>query len=42
MNNTWAYNQHFDTTKPTLLFNSHIDTVKPSALWTKDPFTPII
>jgi acetylornithine deacetylase len=42
MNNTWAYNQHFDSNKPTLLLNSHIDTVKPSALWTKDPFTPII
>ncbi len=42
MNNTWAYNLHFDANKPTLLLNSHIDTVKPSALWTKNPFTPII
>ncbi|HUH73554.1 MAG TPA: M20/M25/M40 family metallo-hydrolase [Chitinophagales bacterium] len=42
MNNTWAYNHHFDASKPTLLLNSHIDTVKPSALWTKDPFSPIV
>lgn len=40
--NTWAYNQHFDATKPTILLNSHIDTVKPSPKWTKDPFVPII
>lgn len=42
LNNTWAYNLHFDPYKPTILFNSHIDTVKPSALYTKDPFTPIL
>lgn len=41
-NNTWAFNRHFDTSKPTILFNSHIDTVKPSTLYTKDPFSPII
>lgn len=42
MNNTWAFNQHYDANKPTLLLNSHIDTVKASAHWTKDPFNPTI
>lgn len=42
MNNTWAFNQHYDANKPTLLLNSHIDTVKASTHWTKDPFQPTI
>nr|WP_315147434.1 M20 family metallo-hydrolase [uncultured Flavobacterium sp.] len=40
-NNIWAYNQHFDTAKPTLLLNSHHDTVKPNQGYTNDPFEPI-
>ncbi len=40
LNNTWALNQHFDASKPTLLLNSHIDTVKPAQGWTYDPFFP--
>ena len=40
-NNIWAYNQHFDTTKPTFLLNSHHDTVKPNQGYTNDPFEPI-
>jgi acetylornithine deacetylase len=39
-NNVWAYNLHFDATKPTLLLNSHHDTVKPNTGYTRDPFTP--
>jgi acetylornithine deacetylase len=39
LNNIWAYNQHFDASKPTLLLNSHHDTVKPNSAFTKDPFS---
>jgi acetylornithine deacetylase len=38
LNNVWAVNQAFDSTKPTVLLNSHHDTVKPNASWTEDPF----
>lgn len=41
-NNVWAYNQHFDPSKPTILLNSHHDTVKPNSAWTRDPFMPEI
>jgi acetylornithine deacetylase len=37
-NNIWAYNQHFDAAKPTLLLNSHHDTVKANPGYTRDPF----
>ena len=37
-NNIWAYNQHFDEAKPTLLLNSHHDTVHPNQAYTNDPF----
>jgi len=37
-NNIWAYNQHFDASKPTLLLNSHHDTVKANPGYTRDPF----
>ena len=37
-NNIWAKNQHFNTSKLTILLNSHHDTVKPNASYTKDPF----
>jgi acetylornithine deacetylase len=39
LNNVWAYNKHFDATKPTILLNSHHDTVKPNSAYTKDPFS---
>ena len=41
-NNVWAYNQHFDAKKPTILLNSHHDTVKPNQGYTRDPFLPEI
>lgn len=41
-NNVWAFNQHFDSSKPTLLLNSHHDTVKPNQGYTKDPFKAIV
>jgi acetylornithine deacetylase len=37
-NNLWAFNKHFDHTKPTLLLNSHHDTVKPNKSWKLNPF----
>lgn len=37
-NNVWAYNLHFDSSKPTILLNSHHDTVKPNPGYTRDPF----
>lgn len=40
-NNIWAYNYHFDASKPTLLLNSHHDTVKPNQGYTLDPFMAI-
>ena len=42
MNNVYAFNKHFDETKPTLLLNSHHDTVKPNSAYTRDPFLPAI
>lgn len=39
-NNVWAYNRHFDPSKPTILLNSHHDTVKPNSAYTRDPFRP--
>lgn len=38
-NNIWAYNQHFDAAKPTLLLNSHHDTVRANPAYTRDPFS---
>ena len=38
LNNIWAYNKHFDPSKPTLLLNSHHDTVKPNSGYTRDPY----
>lgn len=37
-NNIWAFNKHYDETKPTILLNSHHDTVKPNGNYTNDPF----
>jgi acetylornithine deacetylase len=38
MNNIWAWNKHFDASKPTILLNSHHDTVKPNPGYTRDPY----
>ena len=42
LNNVWAYNLHFDESKPTLLLNSHHDTVKPNSGYTRDPYDAAI
>lgn len=41
-NNVYAFNKHYDESKPLLLLNSHHDTVKPNSAYTKDPFCPHI
>lgn len=41
-NNIWAFNQHFNENRPTLLLNSHHDTVKPNQAYTNDPFKAIV
>lgn len=41
-NNIWAYNKHFDASKPTILLNSHHDTVKPNSGYTRDPYDAAI
>lgn len=41
-NNIWAVNQHFYSSKPSILLNSHHDTVKPNPGYTRDPFSPTI
>ncbi|RNC92608.1 MAG: M20/M25/M40 family metallo-hydrolase [Allomuricauda sp.] len=41
-NNIYAFNKHYDESKPNLLLNSHHDTVKPNSGYTKDPFNPHI
>jgi len=41
-NNVYAFNKHYDESKPLLLLNSHHDTVKPNSAYTKDPFLPHI
>jgi acetylornithine deacetylase len=38
LNNIWAWNRHFDASKPTILLNSHHDTVKPNSGYTRDPY----
>lgn len=40
LNNVWAVNKHFDSSKPTILLNSHHDTVRPNTAYTVDPFDP--
>ncbi|WP_028295981.1 M20 family metallo-hydrolase [Olivibacter sitiensis] len=42
LNNVWAYNKHFNNSKPTILLNSHHDTVKPNTGYTRNPFSPDI
>ncbi|MHA4893883.1 M20 family metallo-hydrolase [Pedobacter sp. PWIIR3] len=42
LNNIWAYNKHFDASKPTVLLNSHHDTVKPNSGYTRDPYDALI
>lgn len=41
-NNIWAFNKHFDQSKPLLLLNSHHDTVKPNQGYSKNPFEAIV
>lgn len=41
-NNVWAFNEHYDKNKPTILLNSHHDTVHPNPGYTRPPFGPII
>ena len=41
LNNVWATNKYFDSSKPTILLNSHHDTVKPNKGFTLNPFEPI-
>jgi acetylornithine deacetylase len=38
LNNIWAWNKHFDASRPTILLNSHHDTVRPNAGYKRDPF----
>lgn len=38
LNNVWATNKYFESSKYTILLNSHIDTVKPNKGYSKDPF----
>ncbi|ALU25556.1 M20 family metallo-hydrolase [Myroides odoratimimus] len=40
--NVWAFNKHYDPSKPTILLNSHHDTVRPNKDYTRDPFKPEI
>jgi acetylornithine deacetylase len=40
MNNVWATNAYFDSSKPSILLNSHHDTVRPNKGYTIDPFFP--
>lgn len=42
MNNVWANNKYYDSSKPTILLNSHHDTVKPNPGYTLNPFEPSI
>jgi acetylornithine deacetylase len=42
LNNVWALNKYFETSKPTILLNSHHDTVRPNQGYTNDPFDPLI
>lgn len=41
LNNIWAKNKQYDSSKKTILLNSHHDTVKPNKAYTLDPFLPI-
>ena len=37
-NNIYAFNKHFDSSKPLLLLNSHHDTVQPNRRYTRNPY----
>ncbi|MBL4707145.1 MAG: M20 family metallo-hydrolase [Flavobacteriales bacterium] len=41
LNNVWAFNKHYDESKPTILLNSHHDTVRPNKNYTLNPFEAI-
>jgi acetylornithine deacetylase len=38
-NNIYAFNKHYDASKPLLLLNSHHDTVKSNKGYTRDPYS---
>ena len=38
--NLYALNQHFDSSKPTLVLDAHIDTVPACSSYTRDPLDP--
>ncbi|RYF94357.1 MAG: M20/M25/M40 family metallo-hydrolase, partial [Chitinophagaceae bacterium] len=42
LHNVYAFNEHYDKAKPSVLLNSHHDTVKPNKGYTLDPFTPVV
>jgi len=37
-NNVWAFSNHFDDKKSTILLNSHHDTVHATMKWENNPF----
>jgi acetylornithine deacetylase len=41
-NNVWAFNNHYDEAKPSILLNSHHDAVRPVSGWTRNPFEATI
>lgn len=41
LNNVYAVNKSFDSTKPSILLNSHHDTVRANSQYTLDPYLPI-
>jgi acetylornithine deacetylase len=41
VNNVYAYNKHYDPSKPTIVLNSHHDTVRPNKGYSLDPFAPL-
>ena len=42
LNNVYAFNDAFNSIKPTIVLNSHHDTVKPANGFDTDPFTPTL
>lgn len=39
--NIYAFNAHYNPSKPTVLLNSHHDTVRPNQAYTLDPYTAL-
>jgi acetylornithine deacetylase len=40
-NNVFAFNKHYDASKPTIILNSHHDTVRPNPAYSTDPYMPL-